>query len=227
MTWSSSNPSGLTISSSGSATRVGAFKGKVTLTATMTLASGCGTTAVKKIVEVGQPVITGAGSYQFSECTYQAYIGVQPGYSATWSVVSGSVSLGSTTGYSVYASSTTGGVIEVYLTNACGNSTPQQFYIPGCESSMLVYPNPAKGKFFVDFGKSLSLESLPTQLNLFSESSTNPVRTVHISQEHSQGRLIDGKLEIDVSDIKSGIYYLHSTYADDKGRNSRVRILID
>lgn len=227
MAWSSSNTGLLTINSSGVASRVGSFSGDVTITATMTLASGCGTTAVKKVVHVGTPSFYGAGQYQFDACTYQAYISPQSGGGPTWSVVSGSVGLGSTTGYSVYATSTTGGVIAVTISNACGNST-MEFTIPGCESLLQAYPNPASDELILELKDGENIANMTQIIYLYHEGSTAPILSIDIQEALSKKTSTQKNLiKVDVSKYPRGTYYLHLVKTTDgKSNTEKTRIIL-
>lgn len=227
VTWSTSNSGLLTINSAGLATRVGSFSGDVTVNATMTLASGCGTTVIKKTVHVGTPSFSGAGQYQFDACTYQAYISPQSGANPTWSVVSGSVGLGSTTGYSVYASSTTGGVIAVTINNACGSST-MEFTIPGCEGMFSVYPNPAKDNITLAFKEIENEESLPSKIVFYKEGSDNPYKVTKLDEALGEGlSKVRRNVTFDVSMLPRGIYYLHIFSANGDKILEKTRILLE
>jgi len=67
VSWSTSNPSGLTINAStGEATRVGSFNGQITIIAT--IAGACGNTNFTKTVTVGTPTPTGINGPNYDLC---------------------------------------------------------------------------------------------------------------------------------------------------------------
>jgi hypothetical protein len=236
ITWSSSNPSGLSINPvSGEATRMNNFNGSITITATIN--GGCG--AVNSIgdVWVGRPFdFLVSGQNLVTASSYNNYSSVlwneQPSFteqgvsSFAWSFPLTSTNAGwdcygctgQVVGVTAGAKST---IVRAQGQNACGTTIKdfevfvQQENCPpgGCEEPFSVYPNPSSDELTV------------------STSSTGTETYSEISLVDSNGmvvystRLKDKEpVKIPVRGFKNGMYYLSITQ---NGTTKQRKIIIN
>lgn len=101
--------------------------------------------------------------------------------------------------------------------NECGSNSAT-FYLYACGNSPYrVYPNPASDLVQVEFDYPEYAEALPDQIDLLSEQSTKPVRSVNVQDVYKKKAFKSGrKIEFDVRDLPRGTYYL-------RVKNSRVK----
>ena len=229
--WSSSNTSGLTVNSSGTATRQNNFDGFVTVTATVTKSTGCNSAfEISKEVWVGEPTsITGqnlnGGTYYsgISVCPGSHYVTVTPvntgdaPQTINWTVQSGISHFinGNLLNFTM-PSSVTSVSITATPTNACGSGPNTSFYITKnsfCRGyySLMTYPNPASDELSVEIfttdeaGKQLDTIK-PDKLVLFNEQGKKMLEYVPSNS----------KTDIDVSKFEPGKYFLHVYVGEEK-----------
>src|SRR5690606_17065511 len=103
----------------------------------------------------------------------------------------------------------------VSATNVCGTSNRTLvFAVP---SGFLVYPNPASEYLYIQFENVSKLELLPEEINLLTEKSTIPIKSISLEETFNNKMFMDGnKVVLDVSDLERGIYYLHIVHRDKK-----------
>ncbi len=128
----------------------------------------------------------------------------------------------------VYSTSTSGSrKVKVTATNACGTYNEDfVFYLNG--GALMAYPNPTTELLTLEFANPEIEESLPSQINLYSESSIEIVRSVAVTEVYNKKGFTDGnKITIDVRNLPRGIYYLHSIpakNADMKVEKVRIKL---
>lgn len=117
----------------------------------------------------------------------------------------------------VYSNSTDGfRQVKLTATNACGNYAEDFVFL--LESGFKVYPNPATEKITLEFASAAMLSAMPSKIELFTERSTQSVRSVVIREIFDKKGFREGnKLDLNVSDLPRGTYYLHTT----RSENSR------
>ena len=216
--------------------------GTGTITAT---ASICGTTYNTSIfyVNVGAPVIssfkvngqpfTNGNICKNSQQSIEA-LPFNSFNSYTWSISSGVAShaslssSGNTALFQAYYAECFG--VSVTAQNACGSvQTGLSFCAQNCFAKYTVQPNPVKDQFAVEFDQTDNAAALPDELDLLSESSLRPLRTVDVQAEYKNNRLINGNsIVLNVKDLPRGTYYLHIK----NSRNSespvdKIRIILE
>jgi hypothetical protein len=177
---------------------------------------------ISRTVHVGAPTVTGvklngtltsngyfcAGSLQHLEVV------TTTASSYSWSVTSGSAGnngfiYGPTNQITAEFNDYTAeySTIQVQATNACGTTNSGISLISqNCFLKYVIFPNPAKNLLSVEFE---SLDALPYEVKLYSEKSTISVKNFLVQEMHLQNKLNNKKLEIEVSELPRGIYYLH------------------
>lgn len=217
VTWSTNNPNGLNINTSGLATRKNNFDGQVTVTATIDV--GCGPSSINRNVWVGKPVynniilqVDGNGKLSNCDDTYANTGTIHPGpamyitaydwripYSNNW-----------------YIEEEYGGIadyryvlidyyeqnppyqeaIQIRAYNACGWSYWKEFWVPvdDCAyfSSLAIVPNPVSDQLVIHNN------SGDTQIVLY-----NSAMEV-IYKEHKS----DDVIQIPIHGFPEGIYHL-------------------
>ncbi|TAH10347.1 MAG: hypothetical protein EAZ14_07925 [Runella slithyformis] len=115
------------------------------------------------------------------------------------------------------------------VSNSCGNAG-YTFLMYAC-NGYRVAPNPAKGKINVVFDNASDLKTLPEQIDVLSESSTNALRSVNVKQLFDSKQFVNGNtIAIDAEGLKSGTYYLHVKFGsqtDKKNKTDKVRIILE
>ncbi|WP_342088073.1 trypsin-like peptidase domain-containing protein [Dyadobacter sp. OTU695] len=227
VSWSSSNTSVLTINSSGTATRPGTAIGTVTISATVP--NSCGSRTITKTVTVGPPsfagfLVNGQSTSNGTGCT-NSYIPIaavpnDPSSTYYWSqsdpngfIANASQSSTAFTGYNASCY-----YLNVSISNSCGSRSENlTICLNNCFAKYTVFPNPAKDHITIEFDHIESAESLPDEIILFSEKSTNPVKNVDVQSLYQHNGLKNGKqIEIDAKALPRGTYYLHI-------KNSRLK----
>lgn len=239
--WSSSNPSVLSINSSGVATKV--TDGPAVITAT--ISDGCQTYSAYKTVYSGKPgLLTGTYSYGYytfpvsnpstgigvSGSTPNIYINISqqdPNAIYTWQTISMS-------GYSSFNAN--GGKASLYLSggayrnvactagNTCGNGPTITFYCYNYSSGygISVAPNPATDEVTVEAVEVLN-EKNPQYVAedeklLITEDLEKEV--VLLLDENGRiaatGRFASGVLKIDTKNLARGVYYLSIGQGEDR-----------
>jgi hypothetical protein len=97
--------------------------------------------------------------------------------------------------------------ININASNACGSkSSALIIYIPSDYSAT---PNPAKESLTVAFTDTQYQEALPDDLEIVSEKTMKPVRSVNVKETFKKGGFQNGnKINFDIKDLPRGIYYL-------------------
>lgn len=120
--------------------------------------------------------------------------------------------------------------LDVTATNACGNTQDGvTICLEDCFYFYRVFPNPAKNYFYLEFDQTDNLSSLPERVELLSEKSTNPVRSINIQEVHERKGFVNGnRLEFDVKDLPRGVYYVHviNSRRKEKEKDS-IRLIIE
>ena len=219
------------------ATRQNGYSGAGTITATLTVPNACATIPVKRTIWVGNPnltktingVVTGTTSVTAGGSYNLASSSSSPNTTFNYNNYAGSGNMtidlytpnNPTTQMYVYSNSTDGlRQVKVTATNSCGSYAEDfVFYL---ESGMFkFYPNPAKDNVTLEFANTELLAAMPSKVELFSEKSIWPVRSVLIKEISNKQGFRDGnKLDINVSDLPRGTYYLRATKSE--GLKERV-----
>ncbi len=231
VTWSSSDPSILSInSSSGLSTSPSNLNGGVIITATST---GCGSFQPLTIKTfVGAPlannstVIYPSGQRSIDPvtlcagCTYNFLVDyVEGATSYTWILPTGfSFISGENTSTPGIRTSTISGTYTLYCSanNLCGSSYTHSLIINigggGQQQRISVYPNPTSNNLTIESaGSSLAIsdanlvEKLKSgEVEDFSVKLLSPLNLVLMSRESENGKIV-----FDVSNLQNGLYYLH------------------
>ncbi|WP_421825478.1 T9SS type A sorting domain-containing protein [Larkinella sp.] len=194
--------------------------------------SGCGTTSSNsQTLQINYGQITNAIQWLFDAGSnmWQCSNAGIPGATFTWSLVSGSATLVPNIN-DCYVTTTGGATVEVTASvPGCGTSSAVQYYIPPAGSFLMTYPNPTKDVLTIEFKTVEVKESLPASISLYSESSTRLVKTISVKDVAEKNTFRDGnKIELGVSDLPRGIYYLHINPNDkQKQEIQKVRIRLD
>ncbi len=242
--WTSSNASGVTINSSGVASRVGSFTGTVTITATF--GGVCGVVALSKTVTVGAPspissLTVRMGPPSGNQLCYNYNLGIAVGNSNqsaqgvtqyNWNFGSWAPYFTDYDGLGVYtsvamlmvnSSAASSQSISVTAQNSCGISAPysKTFYASNCGSMSVAYPNPTSDILSLSFDD--TPVALPQQISLYSEKTQKVVYT--ISHDKLTTAFSDEKtLNIPVHTFPRGIYYLRVENSDRK--TDQIRIVL-
>ena len=238
--WSSSNTGGLSINSSGVATRVGSFDGYVTLTASFS--GSCPHGPATKQVKVGSPslikTINGVaagttpvsagnlynlsassntiGSTTFS---YNNYSGT-----GNMNIDLYSPSSANTQMY-VYSSSTNGSRhVRVNATNSCGSYYEDfVFYLVG-GSFMSVYPNPVQNEITIE---AQAAETMIESIVLLSEQTGQIAKSAAVKDLKNGNKIQGNKILLNVADLPRGTYYLQlNTKEKSDQPKERIRLLL-
>ena len=114
-------------------------------------------------------------------------------------------------------------------TNQCGNAG-YTFLMYAC-NGYRVAPNPAKAKINVVFDNTDNLKTLPEQIDVLSENSTNVLRTINVKQVFDKKQFINGNtVMIDAEGLPRGTYYLHVKFGeqtDKKTKIDKLRIILE
>lgn len=110
----------------------------------------------------------------------------------------------------VYSNSTNGfRQVKLTATNACGNYA-EDFVFLLESGNFKAYPNPAKEKITLEFGNPAMLAVMSTKVELYPEKSAKPVHSMLIKDLFDDKGFREGnKLDLDVSKLPRGTYYLH------------------
>ena len=114
-------------------------------------------------------------------------------------------------------------------TNQCGNAG-YTFLMYAC-NGYRVAPNPAKAKINVVFDNTDNIKTLPEQIDVLSENSTNVLRTINVKQVFDKKQFINGNtVMIDAEGLPRGTYYLHVKFGeqtDKKTKIDKLRIILE
>ncbi|MEZ0610098.1 trypsin-like peptidase domain-containing protein [Fibrella sp. WM1] len=172
----------------------------------------------------------------FAGCNQKVYYSTNqlPGATSyTWSWPSGWTYLSGQNTYSLAVrTSNIGGLVSVRA-GACGGQggSPASVYtsVSGCFARINVFPNPTSEVVQVEFDQVDTASFLPEQLTIYSEKTMRPVRSISIRDAYSRKAFRDGnKIDVNVSDLPRGIYYIHFTNTGNRaGEVERVRLLLN
>lgn len=208
------------------ATRQNGYSGAGTITATLTVPNACASIPVKRTIWVGNPnltktvngVISGTTSVTAGGSYNLAASSSSPGTTFNYNNYAGSGNMtidlytpnNPTTQMYVYSNSTDGfRQVKLTAANACGNYG-EDFVFLLESGNFKVYPNPAKGKITLEFDNAAMLATTPTKVELYPEKSSKPIRSVIIKDLFDDKGFREGnKLDLDVSALPRGNYYLH------------------
>jgi cell wall-associated protease len=235
VTWISSNSSGLSINpTTGVATRMNNFNGRITITASLN--GGCAAVNVTRDVWVGRPfdfLVTGPNLVTAS--SYNNYSAVpwngQPSFldqgvngitwSFPWTQTNSGWDCGGCIGQVVgVTAGTQSTIVSAQAQNTCGTTIRdfevfvQQVNCPpgGCEEPFFVYPNPSSDE--------LTITTNSTNTDSYSEITLRDSygTIVYFSRIKSQNQI-----KFSVKDFRNGIYYLSMTT---KGTTIQRQIII-
>lgn len=189
-------------------------------TITFNVSSGCGTAQVQKTVWVGKASVDIVGPYDIAFNTsenyyaqggypYQAQMGLMGITNFSWSLQpSGYEWIGGqgSSGISMSVSSPGDYSLQLDVTNPCGSlATEFPVWVYGPGSMFTVYPNPASDVLTISKKSTLSskqTDSTPFEISLYD----------------SRGQQLAGPVsgsdavELDVSHLKNGFYFVHILY---------------
>lgn len=244
ISWST-NLTGSSTSNSLQATIGSAYEGSY-VTANVTTASGCGTFSPSTSVWAATP--------GFQKMSYGTQGTGQTNFlntvnfvsSGTWYVIrsntdqaqlssgvswSPNVSVnGYTVGNHEYRLNLTSGQsvnMTVNATNPCGSSSRTFTFVTS--SGYRVYPNPAKEVAYIEFDNATYGDALPERVELLSEKSTKPIKSVDVQKAFASKSLQGGnRISFDVKDLPRGTYYMHIINSKNKDKElDAVRILLE
>lgn len=96
--------------------------------------------------------------------------------------------------------------------NSCGSGSAFFYLYPCSNMGYTVYPNPAKDVVRIEFDYPEIAEALPDRIDLLSEASTDPIKTIDVQKTYRDKSFKGGKnIEFDVSKLPRGTYYVHIT----------------
>lgn len=253
VTWSSSNPSKLSINAStGVATKV--IDGEVTITAS--IATTCGTKTVSKIVHAGNPTLS--NQYYLSNGLQYGLVESDDSYANTIcfqgnpttgnisTTVTGASSIGWAKMYSTptnllwssgiggslsvtFKAANEQGMFRLTVTNTCG--TVQKWYgfkAVNC-GMFLAYPNPASDVLTIEFDRADRKEDLPKELKLIAEKSGKTVLSLDVTKTLNDPTANNsGKVQLNVAGFPRGTYYIHSIPDEKSGAQvQKHRIVLE
>jgi len=229
VTWSSSNPSGLSINpATGVATRQNNYNGPATITAVIN--GSCGSVVLAYPVIVGkgtsenQFTILGSNYCRSLTLMFNGYVGIVPGATNyQWFVKTGSGSYLATpfngpTQYSIdrAISRTQPQYFKVIVTTPCGNleaeDGPYQAFVGDCSGVggvLRVFPNPSSAQLTLDF-------ETPSDINLAAQEQTEQSVAADFEAQlyfpfgnlATMGKSKNSKITLDVSTLPDGLYVL-------------------
>lgn len=141
---------------------------------------------------------TGATNFTYSWPTYNSYL-----VTSTTDVNNDKA---------CFATNQTGSqTLQINAQNTCGTSQRSVYFqVSNCFSAYRVYPNPASDQITIEFDDATEAQTLPDQIELYSEQSTQPVKSANVQEMFASKSLKDGKaVVLPVKELPRGIYYLH------------------
>lgn len=244
VSWSSSNPSLLSIDpSTGNANKLGS-RGSVTITATVS--KGCGNIQLKKTVWVGTPdlemtfntinvvpsstVYVSADSYNYLDLITNSPLGGLT-YNTVNFAGSGDIGLTITSQTTaspeiyVHNSSSYGyRTLQSSISNYCG-STYEEFNLEMFSFFKSAYPNPAVDYLTIEFNSINDLSRLPDAIDFINEKSIKKELSLSIEDIRKDSKNLNGnKYRIDISNLERGIWYLHARKKNHK--TEVIRLLL-
>jgi hypothetical protein len=115
--------------------------------------------------------------------------------------------------------------------NECGQNG-YTWVLDACSSySYAVFPNPATEVINIEFKKADDKKHLPESIELINEDSKNDKIKLDIYEIFDANKIVGNKVNINVKNLKRGIYYLHAKFPDRKedkakGRVEKTRIVL-
>lgn len=204
--------------------------GQITVTALFTECGSLQNTSASSTLWYGPPIISSPNQWLFDSYSnmWQLSHMSQPGFTSSYTVYSGSASLIPNVN-DCYVTTADGAVIQLIVSNGCGNSSAYYFTIPAQGGMMMAYPNPAKNTITLQFKGTDSLDQLPEEVKLFSEKSGASVITISVVDYFNRKAFKEGnKIEVDVASLPRGTYYLH-VYPNGKSgaELQRIRMMLE
>jgi hypothetical protein len=230
--WQSSNPSAVSVSSTGVTTRLNNFNGNVTITANVN--SGCGNSfTLSQNLNIGAGIssvfLTNIGATKTSSNKYfltcRLPIGIPYSPAPTFKWYIDNVlreTTNSTDGWDFNASGACNSLhtlrVEAFLGCGVVLTNQQQFSVNcsgGSGGALAVYPNPTSNNLTISFENDLNstLSSSKAESVLSSEFSVNLYDS--LNQKRKSGKSINSQIVIDVSDLPKGFYFLRVNRADE------------
>ncbi len=209
-------------------------------------ASGCGNVQTDPIygsIHVGPPVITNLtinsqpqSSFSGGMCTGQGLYIESSSIAASsfsWAITSGNAGNAYLTDYTngnasfnTYNADCYG--LNLTVSNSCGmTQTGFSVCADNCFSAYRIYPNPASDVISIEFDETNEAEQLPDKIELFSEESTRPLKSVNIQEIYQQKSFKGRSVEIQVKELSRGTYYLHVNNSRRKKKEvDSIRIIL-
>ncbi|NBB20073.1 T9SS type A sorting domain-containing protein [Runella sp. CRIBMP] len=140
------------------------------------------------------------------------------GTSYTWTLVSGSATLVPNIN-GCYVTTTGGALVAITASNTCGTSAATYYDIPAAEGyRMMAYPNPTKNVLTLEL-KSKDVSSI----DIYSKESAERVKSIPVKDFVKGNASEEGpKVELNVSDLPRGIYYLHVNPGTDSKQKVQI-----
>ena len=129
-----------------------------------------------------------------------------------------------------FATNSTGTFYQtIYAYNTCGsNSRSVAFQVNNC--SYRIYPNPAQTTMAIAFDTPEKSESIPDLIEIKAEKTGQTVKAKEMKgfKDNAKNDIKAlAKLDVDVSDLPRGTYYVHLTFGTNKEqRVEKVRIIL-
>jgi hypothetical protein len=221
------------------ATRQAGYSGAATVFATLNIPNACAPVTIKRSVWVGNPnivktvngAVTSTASVSAGGLYNLAASSLSPSTTFNYNNYTGSGNIGvdiyspnsPNTQMYVLANSTNGyRKVKLTATNNCGNYAEDFVFL--LSSGMLkVFPNPATDLLTLDFGSTEVEESIPQEIQLIGETSTNPERVVFVREA-----IVQQRISISVGDLPRGTYYLYLLFGSDKNKRvEKIRIVLN
>jgi Secretion system C-terminal sorting domain len=108
--------------------------------------------------------------------------------------------------------------INVTANNSCGTNS-RMLFITVNNCGVRVFPNPASNVVKIEFENPDKLESIPDLIELYDEKKQKKSKSMDISKNKK------GLIEMDVSDLPRGTYYLKMTY-EKKSEVETIRVIL-
>lgn len=252
VTWSSTNPSAVSINSStGVATKIASGPAQIVAT----ISGPCGPSyKVAKHVFSGAPdpnriyVTDGNGNLpiildNYGTITAKAAYLDDPFIAGIsqfqWNVPNGNVT------QTTWLQSPAMREVDIFYSNGMNPST-QQVYIRAendcgwglwdelvweVDNSFFfaytIHPNPAKEKLYVSFEKADRVEGLPKTISLFNEKSNIPIQQIDVWSKFQQAAMANNQIVFDVSGLARGRYFLHIEYDNGKSKTAKHQVVLE
>ena len=109
--------------------------------------------------------------------------------------------------------------VNIITNNTCGVKN-RQLFITVNNCGARIFPNPASNVVKIEFENPDKLESIPDLIELYDERKQKKSKSMDISKNKK------GLIEMDVSDLPRGTYYLKMTY-EKKSEIETIRIILE